>query len=386
MKAFKIALCGLFQTGKSTTINALAGGLEICAQSINSGIRTSACNVYIYGSTQEKCRIELISDEEICLRLAQVLNCKIEILDLWKHQARELLWQRLNNIWQDETEDFEPIEGASLLISGLGFLPFLRKKIQNMSVKQVAMFGKAPDDEIIRWGRFRRQIKEIDLIQFKHLLREEFPIQEVLYPFVKNIVVQLNAPQLMENNICIIDTPGLSANKRDTETALRAVRQANAILYILSGEKEPGELERQFLYQLHSIIEDKTVIFAVNCQKKLRSDILEAIQAVLQICGYENAEPFAYNAILSLRIMQGLRLMKNHLSRTLIKSLIASAKFQDFDVINAAQAWSLLTAKDLATISKCDSKLISRLGLCESSIEILNKYSGLSELIYKMKR
>ena len=384
MRVFKIALCGLFQTGKSTTINALTDSKGICAQSSTAGIRTSACNIYISGSEQEKCQIELISDDEICFRLSKALDYRTEKEDLWQYQRRELLWRQLIYIWQHEEFDSELIEEASLILSGIGFLPMLRKKAEHMSVEQVSNFGKAPEDELIRWSRFRLLLKKTSMIEFKHLLREEFPVQEVLYPFVKNIFVQANVKILKDNDLCIIDTPGLSANCRDSAVAMQAVRKSDAVIYILGGQKEPNELERQFLYDLHSIIETRPIIFAVNCQKKESPNVIMAIQSVLQMCGYD-VTPIIYNAALALREAQGIKLMESRPLKSLVKKLIWEAKTEGFDVINAFQAWSLLTVKDMANVSISDSKLVSKLGLCSKSLEILKSYSNLTELIYKIR-
>ena len=126
-----------------------------------------------------------------------------------------MLWKKLMNIWQQGEFDTESIEEASLLLSVLSFLPMLRKNFKHMSLEQVSRFGKAPEDELIRWNKFRLLLNKVSIIEFKHLLREEFPVQEVLYPFVKNIFLQANVAQLRNNNICIIDTPGLNANSID---------------------------------------------------------------------------------------------------------------------------------------------------------------------------
>lgn len=385
MKPFKIALCGLFQTGKSTTINALADGREICAQSKISGIRTSACNIYIYGAPQEKCYLELISDAEICSKLKQILDYDVEEDDLWKYQKREFLWQQLKNVWQNEKNDSEQIEEVSLLLSGIGFLPFLRKKVLNMSVENVALFEKAPDDELIRWSKFRRKVDEMNVTQLKHFLREEFPIQEVLYPFVKKIVVHLNILQLRENNICVIDTPGLNANSNDTTTAMQAIQQSDAVLYILGGNKEPCEFERQFLYNLHPILGNKKITFAVNCLGKEKPNVINAIESILRICDYKDVKIVTYNAALELHKAQGIKLLERPPLRSLVKSLISKAKFEGFDVINAAQAWSSLTAQDLKVVSNKDSKLINKLGLCKESIDILQSYSNLTKIICKIQ-
>lgn len=385
MNAFKIVLCGLFQTGKSTTLNALADGREICAQSSTGGIRTSACNTYIYGSTQEKCQLELINDYEICFKLSRVLDYRVKPIDLWQFQQREMLWHRLIHIWQNEESNPEQIEEASLLLSGLGFLPSLRRDFQNTSVKYVSWFGKAPEDELIRWSKFRNSVKQMSLTEFKHLLRDEFPIQEVLYPFVKNIVVQLNIMRLKTNNICIIDTPGLSVNSNDTATALHAVNHADAIVYILGGNKEPGEFERQFLCQLHSILKNRPIIFAVNCQQKEHPNVIKTINEVLKICGYNNTPFVVYNAALSLRKAQGIKLMEPHPLRSLVKDLISKAHSEGFSVSNAAQAWSLLTAKDMSVVSQSDSEKIDKLGLCTESMELLKDHSQLLEIICNIK-
>ena len=329
--------------------------------------------------------MDLIDDSDICLKLAHVLNCKVEMNDLWQYQRRELIWQKLQYLWQNEEPNSEQLEEVSLIISGLGFLPYLRNNFQNMSAEHVADFGKAPEDELIRWRRFRQSVKQMNLTEFKHSLREEFPIQEVLYPFVKNIVVQLNVSKLRDKNICIIDTPGLGANSKDTSAAMRAVQRADAILYILGGNKEPGEFERQFLYDLHAIIKNRPVIFAVNCQKKERLSVMESIAEVLKICGYDNPNLNIYNAALALRMAQGIKIMEPRPLRSLVKSLISRAKREGFNVSNAAQAWTLLTAKDMSAVSKKDSKVIDKFGLCNESIEILKAHSNLIDLVYRIK-
>ena len=308
---FKIAVCGLFQTGKSTTINAMANGREICADSKISGIRTSACNVYIRGAEQEHCRIELFDDDEICDRLGRALHLEIVNADLWKHHRREILWNELREMWADDPKgaEREQLEGATLLLSGLGYLPSLRRTIRDSSLEDAACFGKAPNDELLRWTRIRRLIKEAEGGDFKNALQEEFPVHEVLYPFVKKISMRINSSWLKGSNLCIIDTPGLSVNSRDTETALSAIRKADAIMYIFSGNTEPKEMERQFLYRLGDLAGTRPVLFAVNWHHRLRDAVLEALGAVLSEGGYES-KLVTYNARLALRAEQGARLLE----------------------------------------------------------------------------
>ncbi len=374
-KYFQIAICGSFQAGKSTTVNAILGGREISASSTIRGLRTSACNVYFFGSDEEYCRLKFITDEEICAKINQVLRADIPRKELYNWQTREFLWSKIFELLQTENlEERAQVEQIALLISGMGYLISLRRKTKNIPVEEVLKYGKAPEDEIIRWDKIHKS-KINQPADLSRLIQSEFPIKEVLYPFITSIDVYVNCVWLRNSNVCLVDVPGLSANQQDTLTAMRALESADALLYLFTGEKELSEYERQFVRQLRNFTANIPVIFAVNQYGQPKPAILDSIQALLKDCDH-SGDLTTYNALMACLAAQGQALLENNLDETTANSLKARAKINSIDAETLPEIWSELAADEVKKISKPDSKIVSKSSLSRESINVVQNHSN----------
>lgn len=385
---FQIALCGLFQTGKSTTANAIADGREISVASLVSGIRTSACNIYFSGSANEQSSIEFIDDDELSARLSALLDIPVDKEKIWRKETQNRLMQCFRKRWDDSLSKGSDVNGslvcqAGLMICGLDSFHELRMNIQrgNHAIQDVLSIGQAPENEGVRWQGIRANYKK-DPNSLVEDIRRTFPIQEVLYPFVNRIAVQVNSDWMKQTNICIVDMPGLSANAQDTNTAMRAIENADALFYIFDGAKEPGEFERKFISSLQSITKNCPVVFGINWHGFQKNQIKVSIQSLLQESGYENAELISYNALFACRAAQGISIMNGTLDqRTSRKILKAAENVNGAKPDSLADAWADLVSDEMYRINKTIARQIRSDGLCVEVIAELQRLSGWKKVI-----
>ena len=384
---YKIAICGAFQRGKSTTINAIAGGREISAISSVKGIPTSTSNVYFYGGDKNECKFDLISDEEICEMISRFMKINLNGIDLWKWETRKLLLEKLKEHFQDESAN-DGLEEIAMILSGIGFLPALRKKfINDVKLSNITKFAMAPQDERVRWGKIRQLMnKNMSDDDFKNLIQNEFPTQECIYPFIKNIFVQINSQWLNESNFCIIDTPGLEAKKFDTEMAIEAIKDSDAVTYIFNGNCELTESERKFLYEFREIIVERPHIFAINSYGQNKIAVSNSIKVFLMECGFDESSIVSYNALLAYRAEQGENLLNNQLESTFRKKIINEAKNLGSEFESSKEAWSTIVASELFKVSKKAAIFVNQNGLCPESINLLKDVSHWEDFLNTFKK
>ena len=383
---FQIAVCGLYQAGKSLTVNMMTGGSEISPVSTTeaSGIRTSACNIYFYGSDCESAQIFWLSDSELAQRLSSLLDININSNNLWNVSASGIIESKFVSMW-NSAENHESMEYTALLVSWMQRLPELRRNYSApMKLDEAMQLSSASDDERTRWRKVLRFFPKIkDINAFKNDLRQIFPINEVMYTLIKKISARIISRWMQRNNICIVDTPGLNVNSQDSHTADEAVANVDALIYVFGGtsDKEPSESESNFILNLKSKIGDSPVVFAMNFPAKPKNAILDSIATLVRLGGYDEKSIISYNALLSYRVAQGRRLLTGELDDKTAKSLITRAAQNGEKVSSPSEAWKVLVYDELYNFSKTDAKKILCNGLCEGSIKILRNFSGKNNFI-----
>ncbi|MBQ7593545.1 MAG: hypothetical protein IJU48_04230 [Synergistaceae bacterium] len=381
---FQIAICGLFQAGKSLTVNMMTGGSEISRISEVSGIRTSACNIYFYGSDYEHAQIFILSDEELAERLSSLLNLKINADSLWDKAAIDFIERKFISLW-NAGNNYEFLEYPALLLSWMHNLPELRRYNNiRMELYEAMRLSPAPDDEDIRWSQFLSSHAEINNIDaFKMDLRRTFPINKIMYAFIKKISAGIKSDWMKRNNICIVDTPGLSVNSQDSRNAEEAIINADAVIYVFGGtrDKQLQNSEQDFILNLKRKIGSCPIVFAMNWPGKPKNTVLDTIQSLLELGGYGKEAIISYNALLSFRAEQGKRLLAGELDDTTAASLMRKAYEIGEKPSSPSEAWSFLVHDELYSFSKTDAKKILQEGLSERSIKTLDKFSGADKFI-----
>ncbi|NES01620.1 MAG: hypothetical protein F6K22_01500 [Okeania sp. SIO2F4] len=333
---FSIALIAPFQSGKSTTLNAFADGREVSPRGLGGGgIKTSACLVKVqnpHKSREESVKItwrtkqdllerldeilettaRSIPNSEISRRLREISNKEAEaeteeeakqyreeylsIIDFTKPEGKTLLEQAVRK----ELEEYEnnPAKGSEGVQNQLDMLrfamivlayyndPMLKelKNKTNFEPKDIENYLKFPDNFERRWNKC---FKNYSL----NLTKKEFTLEEVMYAFIEEVTYIVNSENLKKLGVKIIDCPGIFASKYDTLTALQAMQEASAILFLISGNKQLSQSEIKVLSMLREVGYGNKVFFSINYRNnpktKTNKAVIDTILEQLQQLGFK---------------------------------------------------------------------------------------------------
>lgn len=327
--SFEIVLVGEFQGGKSTTFNAICDGRPISP--MGSGVKTSACRISARNiadpNEPERAVVTWKSDAELILTMYDVLE---------------------RNLPDDERERFANAKDRDF--EGISFdnprdLQLMRDCVE----KEWAVYNKRPsvydpdqsgkldllyiaslilefcsDATIVRE---RAETKEITIddarsyVVFPEKWAERwldgdpksFTADEIKLAFVGKVDCYLHSPNLERLGCVIVDCPGLFAGPWDTQVATDAMIAADAILYLLRGDKQIGRQELRALQeirktkQLHKLFVAINARMSKNClSEKIRPADAAEINKNFKTSDSEEAgfsvaddEIFIFNALLS---------------------------------------------------------------------------------------
>lgn len=240
---YVILLMGEYQTGKTTTLDALCGGKNV--GSIGDGTKTSAVPLTISFSKEEKVNIvwkeldefdELFSNiklyfpsfdlnriNDISFR-AKALQ-EIDALRLNKDFVAPNDWQYLP-LWSIVLEFWEIYEEKKSLGN---------HNNKQLTLEMVSKITRFPKNFLERWEK--NGVSNFDDI-------------EAAFIFIKEINCTCSSDALQKLNGTVMDCPGLFASAYDTMVTENAMNTADAILYILPREKQSGEQVVSSLYKI----------------------------------------------------------------------------------------------------------------------------------------
>lgn len=256
---FEITLVGEFQGGKSTTFNNFCDGREISPRGrAGGGLKTSGCIIRAQNladpTEDEHAIVRWRGPDELLMGFADILEAKLVGSDA------------SNLVSSDETKE------ASALTSSDG-----RKRIQEAARSQIKQHEADPasfdpeglgrvdlirfalivarfyDDPIIRKLRDRTEFtigETRSLVTFPEDWEirweasgwrpEAFTPEEIAFCFVAAVDCHLHSPNLARLGCAITDCPGLFASAWDTKVAREAINRADAVLYLVSGDRSLG--------------------------------------------------------------------------------------------------------------------------------------------------
>ncbi len=239
---FRIVLISGFESGKSTTFNALCDGQEVSPR--GAMLRTSATVISAQHTTDKnlvgKAEVVWRSDKELTLIFAKYILQALKHLDKERfegvNQSEQLatllqypkdisLIRQAIRLRQKEFTIDTPVEEKetlrmAMLICEYYEAPLIRqvKAMQYFSVQDVEKMVRFPS----QWHRKGRG--EI-----------AFADHECLFLFVKETHLYIQSQQLMRTGSVLIDCPGLFASTYDTRVAFDILENADAVWYILNG-------------------------------------------------------------------------------------------------------------------------------------------------------
>lgn len=244
---YTILLMGEYQSGKTTTLNALCEGMQLGA--IGKGAKTSAVPLTVSYSEKKDISIQW--------------KTKNDFYDIFHH---------LKGYCPDIDFDNLDIDDSVIRLNLLNKIDVLRMRINNVDVKDhqfiilsciILRYWKSSElkeimrrkimfDEIEALGKFPKKMME----RWTNKGISDFSALESAFVFIKQIDCHIDSTILKTLNCIITDCPGLFANEYDTQVTENAMKDADAILYILPREKQSGNQIDESLEKLRNNYSD----------------------------------------------------------------------------------------------------------------------------------
>ena len=267
---FTLALVGGFQSGKSTFFNYLCDGRELSPKGTGGGgIRTSGCCVAAHSlrdGEEEHAEITWRSAAQLVDSFGAVLrDCydgqviTTELINLEDKNSRAELekkaWEMLRSP-NTSGDDKELLRFAMVVAH---FYPEYQQHCKKMrstcSLAEAAKISSYPQDWEVLWQNVDKANGRMDGIFTKDM---------VAFAFCGVVDMYLDSGNLSALGCSIVDCPGFFASKWDTDIAIKCIEQANAILYMIKGDKSLTQQDLDALYKCIDLGGRDKLIFGAN--------------------------------------------------------------------------------------------------------------------------
>ena len=393
---FSLALGADFQSGKSTTINAMADGREVCPRGNGGGgIRTSACAVHVTCSLDDSEGINIVwkSPERFSDDLEYWTGKKISSDDLSKNSPD--LWEGMpeyieaqlkgENSSPEEKNKTEDKIRQLLMLMSFHDHPAVRawRSRKDFVREEVMSFLAFPEDNTERWNNVFSEIKSGRLSEpsaLIHLVRKNFTPENAMYLFIDIVNFSVPSEYLQAMGVAVVDTPGLNMSDNDTRVALRCMSDAAAIFYLFSGEKQLSNGDKASLSMIKEAGLADKVFFGINFRDPLAklSTVERQILADLRGLKYEAKHQLRmlhYNAFLAQRAKQGIMILRGKLDEAGEKKLLEEAEQLGCNAKNVKEAWLETTDHVMQEVRAEGYRDFFSMGLCEESVALVYKAS-----------
>lgn len=392
---FEIALIGEFQGGKSTTFNALCGGREISPRGLGTGgIKTSAAVITAQNIAGDETRngmgewaeITWLTKTEIQSRIAYVLDCE----DREDRPSLAALEKAVKTAWKNWAEEDDGrrdmLKIATLQLRLLKSKEFDSVVSQNVvAIDEFQKYVRFPKDWESRWVE-----KGFDA---------DFTMEESLFAVLDSVLVRIHSECLQRLGCRITDCPGLFVSKWDTDRALEVMGRANAVWYLLNGNKEMGQEQKRVLQSIRQGGWHAKCFFTLNARGDEASTdaILRANVAKIKCAGF-NVENrvFRYNAAISFRLAQLVCISSGKFGRRDVECLASES-------VNRKNAYSDLVKRfsedngreRIMAVRQLIYNVLAPIGFSDSSHDTmtdedlsneLEKLAGLKNIVRSIER
>lgn len=373
---FLVLILGDFQSGKSTTIDALCDGRHISA--IGDGTATSAVLVSVSYAEKESVRIYWRGKEQfmpIFERLKRVMpDYAWHTFDLDKSTERANLANAIEMLRRSkdgeflESGDVKFLMLCDFILAYYGTEKLQVKKNSFLSISSISGITRFPKEGESKWKK--EGVKG-------------FTINDAIFVFIDFVACSIPSETLKRLNCTIIDSPGLFNSAYDTMVTESAMVAAHAIIYVLPYQKGIGENVCGSLYTIRDKYHDvHNKLFIVNNVDSLKENaFIESNREFIKTTFGPEKEVFVYDAKVSYltqlksRYDMGLATSADyaHLMHAKRKTPIGRAKelhFQTFD-----EAWDFYMIPYKAAYGTNDT----------SSIDTYLKDYGFSDTVSALK-
>lgn len=259
---FLALFLGDFQSGKSTTIDALCDGRHISA--IGDGTATSAVLVKVSYGKEESLQIDWRAKEQFLPIFERIKRVMPEYdwvsFDLEQRDERIKLTNAIGQIRQRENKsvkghtlnqsDVKFLMLCDLILAFYGTEVLQAKKASLLSISNISDITRFPEDGETKWKK--------DGVK-------GFTIDEAIFVFINSVSCTTPSETLKKLNCTIVDSPGLFNSAYDTMVTESAMVAAHAIIYVLPYYKGIGQDVCGSLYDIKNRYPDvHKKLFIVN--------------------------------------------------------------------------------------------------------------------------
>ena len=259
---FLALVLGDFQSGKSTTIDALCDGRHITA--IGDGTATSAVLVMVSYGNEESLQIYWREKEQFLPIFDRIKRVMPEYdwvsFDLEKRDERIKLANAIGQIRQRGNKsikgqtldqgDVKFLMLCDLILAFYGTEVLQAKKASLLSISNISDITRFPKDGETKWKKDGAK---------------GFTIDEAIFVFINSVSCTTPSETLKKLNCTIVDSPGLFNSAYDTMVTESAMVAAHAIIYVLPYYKGIGQNVCGSLYDIKNRYPDvHKKLFIVN--------------------------------------------------------------------------------------------------------------------------
>lgn len=312
---YTLVLIGGFQSGKSTLFNYLCDGRELSPAGPNGGgIRTSGCMVTAHPIQEggaERAVITWRKPEELLAALGT---------SLIKYYEEPTTFSCLTpaEVNLDNAEDREKLAGFAIkeLTSPslkdedtelLRFTLIICRFYDLFAERCKANIMECRPSESVKitsypqaWG------KKWAAIQENETWRElpDFSEEDIQFVFCGGVELFLDSAILRDIGCSVIDCPGLYISKWDTEIATQCIKEANAILYMIEGDKALSQEGVRAIEECKRLGGAHKIIFGANLKKtpaQWQNTLEDGVLPKLKNQGFKSPEVHNFHAAIALR-------------------------------------------------------------------------------------
>lgn len=333
---FNFVLTGGFQSGKSTLFSYLCDGRELSPiGGGGGGIRTSGSRVIavpIDEGQKEYAVVKWRNQDELLASLGRWLvpfymedrkargkenmsrACVTsDDIDLDNREHRNRLAELAIGQLKERPESSEVLEQIRIALLVSWFYEWFKDKISSPTretrydlLEKVVQLSSYPDGWEMRWKRLN-----------ENGWKDGFHKEDVEFVFIHSIKYYIDSPRLRQLGSCLIDSPGLSASQWDTDIAEECMREADAVLYLLKGERAVSLDDCKNIRTCTEAGADDYILFGANLRlsKADWKAPKQESESVLQREGYSVPPIYDVHAGIGLRAMELCALESGGLSR-----------------------------------------------------------------------
>lgn len=402
------SLFAAFQKGKSTTATAMTDGREITPSGRVGGLRTSALSVTIYHDPHNtEVKINPYTKEQLLHTILELAGCHLEnpdpaAYDLDNPEDRLLLTKAVKRevevYRQDNNYDLEKLSilrNCILIMAFYGCPEHLNLLAgAYTSLEGIRPFISFSSSEEQKWAELRKMGYDV-IYNRKENGEPVFCAEECLHVFIEDISIPVHSEFMEETGTAVIDSPGVMASAEDTRRALKAAHSAAVVLYILDGETQLSQGDKEMLRVLKNAGMAEKVVFAVNFRRnpaiiRQEGGIEESILSTLKQEGYcepHHGSLLYYNAYLAVRAGQGRLILNGTMDPMTEASILEDAAKRQLKVSSVEEAWCKTTCKVLRAVDADDTAdLIIQKGICLETVEAVEQASCWKDTILRLRR